>query len=147
MPILIFNPFVANSNEHSLDGRSYYNIHLKFYSMNQYFIIVCRQIWEVTSREEDKESSLGEEATEPTLMYARWMTSSDASTDAIVFVEDYNIFYIPDVGAEEKKIFPLSQAEVVIPEVIFHGIPDWIYEGKYRTRTIINRSLVFPALV
>ena len=57
------------------------------------------------------------------------MSSSDASTDAIVFVEDYNIFYIPDVAVEEKKIFPLSQAEVVIPEVIFHGIPDWIYEG------------------
>ena len=44
-------------------------------------------------------------------------------------MEDYNIFYIPDVAIEEKKIFPLSQAEVVIPEVIFHGIPDWIYEG------------------
>ena len=55
-----------------------------------------------------------------------WIT---ISTDAIVFVEDYNIFYIPDVAIEEKKIFPLSQAEVVIPEVIFHGIPDWIYEG------------------
>ena len=35
------------------------------------------------------------------------MSSSDASTDAIVFVEDYNIFYIPDVAVEEKKIFPL----------------------------------------
>ena len=69
-------------------------------------------------------------------MHARWMKSasgssdSQGSTDAIVFVEDYTIFYIPDVGAEDKKIFPLSQSEVVIPEVIFHGIPDWIYEGK-----------------
>ena len=55
--------------------------------------------------------------------------SGSSSTDAILFVEDYNIFYIPDVGIEEKKIFPLSQTEVVKPEVIFHGIPDWIYEG------------------
>ena len=46
-------------------------------------------------------------------------------------MEDYEIFYIPDVAIEEKKIIPLSQPEVVIPEVIFHGIPDWIYEGKY----------------
>ena len=62
-------------------------------------------------------------------MYARWMSSPSGTTDAILFVEDYNIFYIPDVGIEEKKIFPLSQTEVVKPEVIFHGIPDWIYEG------------------
>ena len=96
-----------------------------------------RLIWEVTSREEDKDSSLQSEATQPTLMYARWMSSpadantgeSGSSTDAILFVEDYNIFYIPDVGIEEKRIFPLSQTEVVKPEVIFHGIPDWIYEG------------------
>ena len=62
-----------------------------------------------------------------------WIT---ISTDAIVFVEDYNIFYIPDVAIEEKKIFPLSQAEVVIPEVIFHGIPDWIYEGTYEIQGV-----------
>ena len=89
----------------------------------------------MTSREEDKDSSLQSEATQPTLMYARWMSSPDVSsssesTDAILFVEDYNIFYIPDVGIEEKKIYPVSQTEVVKPEVIFHGIPDWIYEGN-----------------
>ena len=94
-----------------------------------YFFSLSRLIWEVTSREEDKDSSLQSEATEPTLMYARWMSSPSGTTDAILFVEDYNIFYIPDVGIEEKKIFPLSQTEVVKPEVIFHGIPDWIYEG------------------
>ena len=84
----------------------------------------------MTSREEDKDSSLESEATEPTLMYAKWMHGSSAGSDAIVFVENSNIFYIPDVAVEEKKIFPISQGEVVIPDVIFHGIPDWIYEGN-----------------
>ena len=106
---------------------------------------IFRLIWEVTSREEDKDSSLQSEATQPTLMYARWMSSpadanteSGSSTDAILFVEDYNIFYIPDVGIEEKRIFPLSQTEVVKPEVIFHGIPDWIYEGIYYAQKIVG---------
>ena len=106
---------------------------------------IFRLIWEVTSREEDKDSSLQSEATQPTLMYARWMSSpadanteSGSSTDAILFVEDYNIFYIPDVGIEEKRIFPLSQTEVVKPEVIFHGIPDWIYEGIYYAPKIVG---------
>ena len=36
-----------------------------------FFIYSTRLLWEVTSREEDKDSSLGEEATQPTLMYAR----------------------------------------------------------------------------
>lgn len=63
-------------------------------------------------------------------MYAKWMSSEDSNTDAILFVENYNIFYIPDVGVEEKKVYPVSQTEVVIPEVIFHGVPDWIYEGE-----------------
>ena len=101
------------------------------HSITLYNICVFRLLWEVTSREDDRDASLSEEDTKPTLMYAKWMASSDSHTDAIIFVENYNIFYIPDVGIEEKKVFPISQTEVVIPEVIFHGIPDWIYEGKY----------------
>ena len=89
-----------------------------------------RLLWEVTSREDDRDASLSEEDTKPTLMYAKWMSSEDSNTDAILFVENYNIFYIPDVGVEEKKVYPVSQTEVVIPEVIFHGVPDWIYEGE-----------------
>ena len=46
-------------------------------------------------------------------------------------MEGYNIYYIPDVAIEDKKIFPISQEEWVKAEVIIHGIPDWIYEGKY----------------
>ena len=89
-----------------------------------------RLLWEVTSREDDRDASLSEEDTKPTLMYAKWMSSEDSKTDAILFVENYNIFYIPDVGVEDKKVYPVSQTEVVIPEVIFHGVPDWIYEGE-----------------
>ena len=98
--------------------------------LSQQIIFYYRNLWEVTSREDDRDASLSEEHTKPTLMYAKWMASVDTNTDAILFVENYNIFYIPDVGIEEKKIYPISQTEVVIPEVIFHGIPDWIYEGE-----------------
>ena len=98
--------------------------------LSQQIIFYYRNLWEVTSREDDRDASLSEEHTKPTLMYAKWMASVDTNTDAILFVENYNIFYIPDVGIEEKKIYPISQTEVVIPEVIFRGIPDWIYEGE-----------------
>ena len=99
----------------------------------------------MTSREEEKDSSLGEEATHPTLMHARWMQNQAASNsleDAILFVEDYNIFYIPNVAVEEKKIYPLSQGDVVIPEIVFHGIPDWVYEGTEFYSSTFERSAV-----
>ncbi len=51
-----------------------------------------------------------------------------ASAD-LLFVEDFNIYYIPNVGLEDKKIYPISQTEVVVSDVVIHGIPDWIYEG------------------
>lgn len=50
--------------------------------------------------------------------------------DALVFVENYSVFYIPDVSQTSKRIFPVSSIADVIPEVVIHGIPDWIYEGK-----------------
>lgn len=65
------------------------------------------------------------------------MSSPDSNADGILFVENYNIFYIPDVSAEDKKIFPVSQSEVVIPEVVFHGIPDWVYEGLMNFQVLI----------
>jgi hypothetical protein len=72
------------------------------------------------------------------------MTSSDATTDAILFVEDYNIFYIPDVGVSEKKVYPVSQTEVVVPEVVFHGIPNWVYEGSLLYYSHHAEGLVNP---
>ena len=46
-------------------------------------------------------------------------------------MEDYSVFYIPDVGSKVKRVFPLSSREEgdVVPEVLIHGVPDWIYEG------------------
>ena len=49
-------------------------------------------------------------------------------SNAIVFVEDYNVFYIPDVGSKAKRVFPISGQKAAVPEVVIHGVPDWIYE-------------------
>ncbi len=58
-------------------------------------------------------------------------SSSDSGSPApIIFVENYTVYYIPDVGSKTKKIFPISRPDQVLPEVVIHGIPDWIYEGK-----------------
>ena len=47
-----------------------------------------------------------------------------------MFVENYSIYYIPDVGKDkEREVFPISSSEKVT-DAIIHGIPDWIYEGK-----------------
>ena len=95
-----------------------------------------RKVWEVTAKSDAEEDSLSltKFGHRPTLLYARWMTSPDPGTDSILFVENFNIFFIPDVGVENKKIYPISQTEAVVPEVVVHGIPDWIYEGKFVKR-------------
>ena len=49
----------------------------------------------------------------------------------IVFVENFTVYYIPDVGAKTKKIYPISGVDTVVPEVVINGIPDWIYEGIF----------------
>lgn len=65
------------------------------------------------------------------LLYAEWMTNPQASDQtALAFVEDFSVFYVPDVGAEVKKVYPLSDVTTVEPEVVIHGVPDWLYEGE-----------------
>ena len=49
----------------------------------------------------------------------------------MVFVENFTVYYIPDVGAKTKKIYPISGVDTVVPEVVINGIPDWIYEGIF----------------
>ena len=91
----------------------------------------CRHKWEVSAQDIDIDDFSSLES--PRLQYASWLPSSAKSShsgSAIVFVENYSIYYIPDVGKYEKReIFPISSSEEVTDAVI-HGIPDWIYEGK-----------------
>ena len=93
-----------------------------------------RQTWKVSAQDIDNDdfSSLRS----PRLQHASWLpisAKSSHSGSAIIFVENYSIYYIPDVGKYDKReIFPISSSEVVTDAVI-HGIPDWIYEGKYIT--------------
>lgn len=64
------------------------------------------------------------------LLHARFVSGRKDST-AIVFVEDdYNVYYVPDVAADKKKVYPLSPTETTIPDVVIHGVPDWLYEGR-----------------
>jgi hypothetical protein len=63
-------------------------------------------------------------------LFASWLPVSGPDSPApIVFVENYTVYYIPDVSSRTKKIYPISQEDQVVPEVVIHGIPDWIYEG------------------
>ena len=66
------------------------------------------------------------------LLYAKWLPAAAGSSDggaALVFVEDFCIFYTPDVSTDGRKVYPISSVESTLPEVVIHGIPDWIYEG------------------
>ncbi len=68
-------------------------------------------------------------------------------------MEDYNVYYVSDVGAAARRgaragppgpsqfrsrsrtppgplrVFPVSPPGSAVPEVVVHGVPDWIYEG------------------
>ena len=74
----------------------------------------------------------------PKLLHATWVPvpagneTDPASASApapIVFVENFTVYFIPDVGEKSKKVYPISQVDQVVPEVVINGIPDWIYEG------------------
>eukprot|EP00095_Tigriopus_kingsejongensis_P005245 maker-scaffold353_size198981-snap-gene-0.31 protein:Tk05245 transcript:maker-scaffold353_size198981-snap-gene-0.31-mRNA-1 annotation:"dipeptidyl aminopeptidase-like protein 6" len=62
------------------------------------------------------------------LEHAQWMPDPSGTQDAIVFVENYSVFYTPNMAEVLKKIFPISSIEDTVPEVVIHGVPDWIYE-------------------
>ncbi len=67
------------------------------------------------------------------------MASSSSLATPIVFVEDYSVFYVPDVGQninKKKRVFPISKPEEVEPEVVIHGVPDWVYEGKEERKPV-----------
>ena len=75
----------------------------------------------------------------PKLLHATWVPvptgngtgNEPVSAPApIIFVENFTVYFIPDVGAKAKKVYPISQVDQVVPEVVINGIPDWIYEGN-----------------
>jgi len=47
----------------------------------------------------------------------------------MLFIENFHMFYIDEVSVDNPRITPISVTNQVIPEVVIHGIPDWIYEG------------------
>ena len=101
---------------------------------SQYLILIqpnFRRTWKISAQDIDNDDLSSLRA--PRLQHASWLPNSDESShlgSAIVFVEDYSIYYIPDVGKYGKReIFPISSSER-LSDAIIHGIPDWIYEGK-----------------
>eukprot|EP00094_Tigriopus_californicus_P011472 TCALIF_11077-PA protein Name:"Similar to DPP10 Inactive dipeptidyl peptidase 10 (Homo sapiens)" AED:0.12 eAED:0.12 QI:0/0.84/0.64/0.92/0.76/0.85/14/214/869 len=104
----------------------------RFSSFAQYTVyeIESGLTWPVSTKNDDSSIRSNQNGLFQ-LQYARWMPSREDSSngnDALVFVENYTVFYIPDVSQTSKRIFPVSSIEDVIPEVVIHGIPDWIYE-------------------
>ena len=84
--------------------------------------------WDVSSKpvdNDDLESLLSPSK----LLYASWLPNKSSRGSGLVFVEDFSIFYTPDVSPLKRKIYPISSLESTIPEVVIHGVPDWIYEG------------------
>ena len=96
-------------------------------------ILHSRVTWHVGSSSASSSNPLRDAAPDPQpLLHATWMPSDPEGKPGwtgIVFVENYTVFYIADVGAKKKRIFPISDVANVVPEVLIHGIPDWIYEG------------------
>ena len=94
-----------------------------------------RQEWVVTSKpvnNDDYQLLLSPKL----LLYAEWVPNSGSG---LIFVENYSVFYTPDVSAEsDRKVYPISSIESTRPEVVIHGVPDWIYEGT---------GLLYPVLV
>jgi hypothetical protein len=78
--------------------------------------------WDVSSRGELDEAEMADHLSRgllfpPKLLHATWVpvaTEQGPEPPApIVFVENFTIFYIPDVGAKTKKVYPISQEEQV----------------------------------
>ena len=48
------------------------------------------------------------------------------------------MYFVPDVaggfggrgGGPRRRVYPISDAGLVRAEVVTHGVPDWIYEGR-----------------
>ena len=100
-----------------------------------------RLTWELSSKSDGRSSSSrsssgpsSSSGESPRLLHAQWAPAppSDPEATPVAFVEDYSVFYVSDVGAApaRRRVFPISPPDAVEPEVVMHGVPDWIYEGE-----------------
>ena len=68
-----------------------------------------------------------DEAQQPFLLEACWAGNGSA----LYMVHDYDVYYRPTVAREETYRVTKS----AVPGVVYNGVPDWLYEGKFRTHT------------
>jgi len=92
------------------------------------FSVIRRSSWDLSAKREDRTSSGGRRK----LNHAEWIPAASADSP-VVFVEKSGLYYASGVSSGEQgmKVYPLSQEEGEEEEgVIFHGVPDWLYEGE-----------------
>ena len=71
----------------------------------------------------------------PRISYATWVAAgSESPSPGLAFVEDYSVYFAPDVAGgfasrEARRVYPVSDPGLVRAEVVTHGVPDWVYEG------------------
>nr|XP_040581987.1 inactive dipeptidyl peptidase 10-like [Lepeophtheirus salmonis] len=106
---------------HNIKKRYRYSV-FAFYTV---YNIETGSMWNVESSNYASSQSLPLLSSSSSLSFAMWLPNSPAG---LIFVENYNIYYVPDITQSKKKIYPISPRDTVIPEVVIHGIPDWIYE-------------------
>ncbi|XP_021342570.1 dipeptidyl peptidase 4-like isoform X6 [Mizuhopecten yessoensis] len=94
----------------SFDERPIYR-HSKLATYNYYDI--------QTKKQRVFETSLGE-----IFQYVGWAPTGHG----VVFVQDNNIFYKPDIS--QNDVLPLQITNDGYHEEIFNGIPDWVYEEE-----------------
>ena len=72
----------------------------------------------------------------PRISHATWVAagSESSSSPGLAFVEDYSVYFAPDVAGgfasgRARRVYPVSDPGLVRAEVVTHGVPDWVYEG------------------
>ena len=71
----------------------------------------------------------------PRISHATWVAAgSESSSPGLAFVEDFSVYFAPDVAGgfangRARRVYPVSDPGLVRAEVVTHGVPDWVYEG------------------
>ena len=80
--------------------------------------------------------TLGPDAPRRRLQYATWVPGRDS----IVFVFENNIYIRPLITSPEV----VKITSTGINNVVYNGIPDWVYEGKWAERGGALREVSAP---